>query len=597
MNATVVCAASLRGLWAMVGALALSGVAGAQPTKLGPEIAVFDFAPAYSYSSRIGVDPGGSFVVAWRDGSPNAVFGRGFWANGNPRGASFQANPPGLEVSSHGDVDEYFDIAADGAGNFLIAHSAEDQTSSEPACGQACILTRRFEADGELASASFVVGDPRLNAYPPALYNQTINPELAVDGEGNFVVAWEGYDLAPGGYNGGEGVFARRLVSVGQVNGGPFRVNEYTGQYQGDGGQLDVAAAGDGGFVVTWHDEDDTYFPPYAGVVFRRFDKAKNPLGAQTQVDTDGYDPHVAQHPDGHYLIAWVHDQDYSIRAQIFDDGGATVTSPFVVSSSGYAPEVAASASGSFVVVYNKGDDASGRAFSDTGAPIGTEFTITDGYNPSVGAAAAGDFVVSFSRDGYVYAQRFQGATPTSQEIPLLGKVAVLTNKDPEDFEKSKGSWKASGAEIVAPLRGGSNDPRCLGDPDGTVKATVRFVSATSGEDHTFDLPCQNWSVTGGNKVGSVPKRGYKYKDPQRAAGPCNSVKIKGTKSITVSCKGRPGAAAFPYDLVSGVSQGAVMGVLQMGLIEHCAEFQPFFDGSDGKKYKGKSLAAPVACP
>lgn len=585
-------------LLAGVAAVVLNALAAhAQPTKIGPEIPVFDFAPAYSYSSRIDVDPGGNFVVAWRDNSPRAVFGRGFWSNGNPRGSSFQANPPGLEVRSHGDVDDYFDIAADGAGNFLIAHSAKDDTASVPACGHPCIMTRRFEADGDLSPASFIVGDPRLNAYSPALYNQTINPELAADGEGNFVVAWEGYDLGPGGYSGGEGVFARRLVGVGQVNGGPFRVNEYTDQYQGDGGQLDVAAAGDGGFVVTWHDEDYTYFPTYAGVVFRRFDKAKNPVGAQTQVDTDGYDPHIARHPDGHYLIAWVHDQDYSVRAQIFDAVGATVTSPFVVSTSGYAPEVAASESGSFVVVYNKADDASGRAFSDTGAPIGAEFTIIDGYNPSVGAADAGDFVVSFSRDGYVYAQRFQIAAPVSQEIPVLGKVAVLTNKDPDDFEKSKGSWKASGAAIVSPLRGGANDPRCLGDPDGTVKASVRFVSATSGEDHTFGLPCENWSVTGGSKVSSVSKRGYKYSDSKREDGPCNSVKIKGTKSITISCKGKPGAASFPYDLVSGQSQGVVSAVLQMGLIEHCAEFQPFFDGSDGKKYKGKAIAPPTACP
>ena len=37
--------------------------------------------------------------------------------------------------------------------------------------------------------------------------------------------------------------------------------------------------------------------------------------------------------------------------------------------------------------------------------------------------------------------------------------------------------------------------------------------------------------------------------------------------------------------------------VLQTGLISHCAEFQAFSDGSDGKTYKGKALAPPAACP
>ena len=591
----------LRGCLACAVGLALhlapTATVSAQPTPVGPEIDVFEGSGDYAYYPRVATDPAGNFVVAWVDRDVETITrGRGFWSNGNPRGPIFEVMPPGMQADNHSfDSDELVAVAADDAGNFVVAFNAYDYGGSLPGCDvRACILTKRYDADGALSSSTFLVGDPRQNAYGADPHNQCGNPELAADGEGNFIVAWEGYDVNDDGSNGGEGVWARRLVSVGQVNGAAFRANEHTDEYQGDTGALDVAADRDGNFVVVWQDDNDV-LPPYGGIVFRRFDPSKNPIGAQTQVACCGVDPHVAQHPDGGFLVAW---QDGTgVRARIYDEDGVSVGPAFEVDANADYPEVAVSASGEFVVVYTDGDDAAGRVFDASGAPIGSEFTIADGWKPDVGADAAGNFVVAYAKYGYAHAQRFQVAAPTPQEILVPGKVAVLKNKIPDDFEKAGGKWKASGAEIVSPLRGSADDPRCNGDPEGTVKASVRFVSALSGQDHTFGLPCENWSATGGNKVGSVPKRGYKYSDRKREDGPCNSVKIKGTKSISVSCKGKPGAASFPYDLVAGQSQGVVATVLETGLIKHCAEFQPFSDGSDGKKYKGKSLGAPAACP
>jgi len=251
------------------------------------------------------------------------------------------------------------------------------------------------------------------------------------------------------------------------------------------------------------------------------------------------------------------------------------------------------------VVVWDGASGPTGRLFDTAGAALSGEFTTsTTGYYPDVGADSVGNFVMVWKEDGYEWrAQRFQVQAPQPSEIPLLGKVTVLSNKVPDDFEKSKGKWKASGDTIVVPLRGSASDPRCNGDPAGTVKASVRFRSVVSGEDTgPIPLPCQSWKATGSTKPNAVAKRGYKYGDGQRMNGPCNSVKITGTKSVSVSCKGKPGAASFVYDLMAGVSQGAVTGFLTLGEITYCAEFQPFIDGSDGKKFKGKSVAAPADC-
>src|SRR5262245_43810755 len=45
---------------------------------------------------------------------------------------------------------------------------------------------------------------------------------------------------------------------------------------------------------------------------------------------------------------------------------------------------------------------------------------------------------------------------------------------------------------IPAPSAGSADDPRCNGDPSGTVKAHV-VMHSTAGQTHATDLPCQNW--------------------------------------------------------------------------------------------------------
>ena len=578
-----------------------AAVPAADPVKIGPEIWVTDDPEDGAYNPRIAADPAGNFVVAWEGRA------RAFWSSGIPRGPSFATIEPQFFVTSSGAiVDEFQSIAADRAGNFIVAYNARtrfDYVPAEPACDvKSCIMTKRYESTGVLSSATFVVGDPRLFPYNND-YNQTANPEITADGKGNFVVAWEGIDLGPYGYAEDEGVWARKLVSVGQVNGAQFKVNEQTYGYQGDYGALDVAADDAGNFVVVWEDRNE-FLPPYGGIIFQRFDESKNPVGPTFRVgpELEGDDPQVAQLPSGGFMVVW---EDYTdVNGRAFDATGAPFGPEFTVAEDASGPKITASRAGSFVVVFKNEsliDGIGGRTFDATGTATSNRFRVDtampSAWRPAVAAADDGNFIATWNNGGEAYAQRFQVAPPTQQQVPVLGKVAILTNKNPDDFFKSAGKWKASGDDIVSPLRGSSSDPRCNGEPEGTVKASVRFYSATSGQDVTIDLPCQNWKAIGGNKVSSVAKRGYKYSDGKREDGPCNSVKITGTKSVSVSCKGKPGAASFDYDLQSGVDQGPLATVLQLGLFEYCAEFQPFFNGSDGKKYKGKALAAPVACP
>ncbi len=577
----------------------------ADPVKVGPEISVSTGADGYVWTPRVDMDPDGNFLVAWEDNDYGTAKGRMFYANGNAQGPVFQVSPETHYVTTGNfDEDENLSIAADRAGNFVVAYHAYDNDPYNynyyrPCYERGCIYTKKVHATGLVAPASFIVGDPRINQYQGDL-NQTANPEIASDGKGNFVMAWEGYDeyYHNDHFDVDEGVFGRAMVNAGQLNGGTFRMNEYKDGYQGDGGELDIAAADAGNFVVTWYSEASAAY----GLVARIFDSKKKPLGPEFLIKYSVRDPKIAITRSGDFfMVAW---NNYgTIEGQVFLADGTAVAPIFVIGD-GEAPELAVSGADTFIVTWDGNSGVSARVYDTTGTPTGAEFqanTLTDGYYPAVGADALGNFVITWMEDSaYTWAQRFLSEPAAPVEMPVYGKAIVVTNKIPDDPEKNKAKWKAGGENIVSPPRGTHNDPRCNGDPDGTVKAVVRFWSDTSGHDTgAIHLPCQHWVANGPNTPTGVSKRGYKYKDSKLSSGPCNSVVLKGTKSLSVSCKGKKGIRDFPYDLEAGTNEVAVNGLLELGLYRYCSSFPAFgFDGSDGKKFRGKKADAPLApCP
>ena len=64
-----------------------------------------------------------------------------------------------------------------------------------------------------------------MNSYTTS--NQ-ISPSVAVDADGDFVIAWQSRDQDGSGY----GVFAQRYNAAGTPQGAEFRVNTYTTGYQ-----------------------------------------------------------------------------------------------------------------------------------------------------------------------------------------------------------------------------------------------------------------------------------------------------------------------------------------------------------------------------
>jgi len=183
-------------------------------------------------------------------------------------------------------------------------------------------------------------------------------------------------------------------------------------------------------------------------------------------------------------------------------------------------------------------------------------------------------------------------STPPS-EGGFATKRLLIQNRIPDEEPKNKIVLTARDDNIVTPLPGSPNDPRCGGDPIGTVKASLTFSSSSTPQTHTADLPCQNWFLIGSD----TNPRGYSYKDRELDDGTARRVTWRNGSQLSATLQGK-GPTNLDYDLQVGVSQGTVTAVFDYNgntMCMSCAGYDGK-DGSDGKKFLGRNCG-PAVCP
>ncbi|HEX2463391.1 MAG TPA: hypothetical protein VHR17_02125 [Thermoanaerobaculia bacterium] len=255
-------------------------------------------------------------------------------------------------------------------------------------------------------------------------------PSVAINDSGGFVVVWHSFAQDQ---NGG-GVFGRRIAGSGAPQGGEFQVNSYTLAAQIEPA---VAMNGSGAFVVAWTSryQDGSLY----GVFARRFDSSGTPLGSGLQVNSyataNQRYPVVGTAGNGGFVVVWQSfDQDAGgngVFARRFDAAGAAQGAEFQVANSTFQdqrfPAIAMAPSGDFVVAWSwytgdtSTDSVFARRFDASADPQGEEFqvnTYTTGTQgrPAAAINATGDFVVawqSIGQDGSgygIFGQRFDGS-------------------------------------------------------------------------------------------------------------------------------------------------------------------------------------------
>jgi uncharacterized repeat protein (TIGR01451 family) len=274
-------------------------------------------------------------------------------------------------------------VTMDAVGNSVVAW--QDNTGIDGDAGG--IFAQRYDANGvPLGSAAFQV-----NTSTPGVQQ---SPASAMAANGAFVVVWQGIDEGGDG-----GIYAQRFAADASVAGGEFRVNAFTA---GEQRNPTVAMNANGDFVVAWEDAlgDGSGF----GITARTYLADGTALTDAVAVNTTGagdqLSPSVAMAANGAFAVSWF-DAKGAVQMQRFDSNGVavgsetTVAAAGIVSAKGLLPvgvlsagvdlglNMTSSNSGNSVTynvkVINYGDTPSGAVSLIDTLPGGTSFVSAAG--------------------------------------------------------------------------------------------------------------------------------------------------------------------------------------------------------------------------
>lgn len=319
--------------------------------KVGTEFRVNTTTAGDQVRSAVAMDATGDFVVTWasnnQDGDKYGVYAQRFNSAGVAQGSEFLVN-----VTTTGQQDQP-QIAMDSNGDFVIVWKSDSGGTSND------IYARRFNSTGVAQSGEF-----RVNTSVTDTQDQ---PTIAMDGSGDFIVAWKTNSKIDGS---GKGVFAQRYDSAGVAQGGEFQVNMTS---TGDQDKPTAAMNSVGDFVIAWK-SGQNQDGDKGGIFGQRFNAAGVAQGAEFQVNTTTTDnqdrPTIGIDGSGNFTVAWAsNNQDGSgkgIYAQRFLANGTNSGSEFRVNSTTSNnqdfPALAMSSIGDLVVAWqgNGAGDNSG---------------------------------------------------------------------------------------------------------------------------------------------------------------------------------------------------------------------------------------------
>jgi hypothetical protein len=468
------------------------GLAQAAPgDALGPEFQVNTFTTDWQSIPAVAMDADGDFVVVWsdyygQDGDQYGVFAQRFDAAGVPQGLEFQINTSTVGKQWRQAV------AMDADGDFVVVWVD----------GVQGVVFQRYNAAGAAQGTEVQVA------------NVQRKPAVAMDADGDFVVAWNGQDVLD------VGIFAQRYDAAGVPQGSEIAVNTYT---TGDQEEPAVAMDANGNFVVAWVSEaqDSSDY----GIFAQRFDAAGAPQGLEFRVNTYFTGPQrrqaVAMDADGDFVVAWTsYPSDSSGRgifAKRYDADGVAQGAEFRVADVFLDPIVAMDADGDFLVAWSGRDDTVGpynygvlaRRYDAAGVAQGGEFVVnsfTTGTQafPGVAMDADGDFVVAWQSDAQdgsdwgIFAQRFDGAERVEGDFDGDGNADLLWRNTAtgnafvwlmEGTER-----RAAGSVGVVPL---AWEVAGTGDFNGDGKADILWR-------HTGNGSAVIWQMDGFTKAASA---------------------------------------------------------------------------------------------
>ncbi len=288
--------------------------------------------------------------------------------------------------------------------------------------------------------------------------NMQIDPAVATLSGGNVLVAWGSYNQFSSSSM--QDVYAQLLTPAGQKVGGEFLVNQFTSFNQRSPA---VAALSGGGFVVVWVSEQERFTDdaggPSVDIYGRLYAASGAAVGNEFLINTGTNicaNPKVAAASDGGFMVTWgqvdtaIRTNSWDIFARPFSSTGAGGTTRLVNTfkfGDQYSPKISAIGTDYLVVWTSMGQDGSqegvyGQFLHADGSAWGGELrvntTIINGQiHPCVASDGTGRFLVAWS--SYVggpnsfdlYAQRYARYMPALEPMnaPLVYVPFVVSNR------------------------------------------------------------------------------------------------------------------------------------------------------------------------
>lgn len=267
-------------------------------TPVGAQFEVNSFTTGQQSLPRASLDPQGQLVVVWyslgsygNDDWHFSVQGQRYDDTGTPDGGQFQVNT----FTNHYQITASVGAASDG--DFVVVWMSQGSSGADTS--NSSIQAQRYEADGTLDGGEFEV-----NSYTTS---HQYRPALAVNGAGDFVVAWESYG-SDGTDTSRWSIQGQRFDATGALVDGQFQVNSYTTE---DQYKPAVGMGVDGSFIVVWESEGSSGTDDNLTSVQGQFyDASGKPVGGEFQVNSYTYHYQLAPavsavDPEGNFVVVW----------------------------------------------------------------------------------------------------------------------------------------------------------------------------------------------------------------------------------------------------------------------------------------------------
>ncbi len=242
---------------------------------LTDEILVNTTVAGDQHNAAVAVDADGELIVVWQsdgqdpDGS-SGIYARRFDSVGRPLSGEFRVNS--------NTTDDQFKpaVAMGNSGNFVVVWG----TASQEFSLSNDIRGQRFDYRGHRIGSEFLVNDTNI----PGVGGQEVNPAVAMDDDGNFVVAW---DLITAQQN---GAITDSVIMAKMFGPDGLPLPDATGvaipEFQADTGtgnggndiyrtsrNPQLVMDNQGGFIIVWESfGPDDNGPDSFGVFFQEFD-------------------------------------------------------------------------------------------------------------------------------------------------------------------------------------------------------------------------------------------------------------------------------------------------------------------------------------